>query len=375
VLERIRTDRAVLADLALALLLFGAGVWEVLAEPLEDDVVEGPLALNLLAVALSTLPIAARRRAPLAAATIVFGTIAVRALVADPLEIYPPFLAGLVAVYSVAAYAPVRPAVIGAAVSGAGVAVAAARGSGGDAAPALVPSLILLGVVWGLGRVVGVRYSSARRAEAEARTAASAERERIARELHDAVSHSLALIAMQAGGAQAILAREPERAADSLRSIERAARDGLTEMRRLLGLMGADRGAGDLAPQPGIDRLGAVVKGARDAGLDVELQVEGEPRQVPPAIDLSAYRIVQEALTNAAKHAGHCHAVVTVRWRPGAVELEITNDGAPHALGRPAGRGLIGMRERAALVGGELEVGPADGGFRVWSRLPLEVLP
>jgi hypothetical protein len=112
--ERLRTDRVILADSALALLLFGVGVWEVLAEPLEDDVVEGPLALNLLAVALSTLPIAARRRAPLAAAATVFGAIALRALAADPLEIYPPFLAALVAVYSVAAYAPARSALLGA---------------------------------------------------------------------------------------------------------------------------------------------------------------------------------------------------------------------------------------------------------------------
>jgi signal transduction histidine kinase len=201
-----------------------------------------------------------------------------------------------------------------------------------------------------------------------------AERERIARELHDAVSHSLALIAMQAGGAQAILRREPERAEESLRSIERAAREGLTEMRRLLGLMGGDHQEGDLAPQPGIERLGAIVERARDAGLDVELRVEGEPRPVPPGIDLSAYRIVQEALTNAAKHAGHCQAVVSVRWRAGALELEITNDAAfgSNHPGRPAGRGLIGMRERAALVGGELEVGSANGEFRVWSRLPLE---
>jgi signal transduction histidine kinase len=389
VLERLRTDRVILADSALALLLFGVGVWEVLEEPLEDDVVEGPLALNLFAVALSTLPIAARRRAPLAAAATVFGAIALRALAADPLEIYPPFLAALVAVYSVAAYAPARSALLGAALSAAAIALAAARGSGGDAAPALVPSLILLGVVWGLGRVVGARYSSARaierraaerdrRAEAEARAAAAAERERIARELHDAVSHSLAMIAMQAGGAQAILRREPGRAEQSLHSIERAAREGLTEMRRLLGLMGADRAQQDLSPQAGIEQLGMIVDRARDAGLEVELRVEGEPRPVPPAIDLSVYRIVQEALTNAAKHAGRCRAVVSVRWRPGAVELEITNDAAPgpRDLIGSAGRGLIGMRERAALVGGELEVGPAeDGAFRVWSRLPLEPRP
>jgi signal transduction histidine kinase len=386
VLERLRSN-PVVSDTALALLLFGVGVWEVLARPLEDDVVEGPRALNLLAVAASTLPLAARRRAPLATTATVFGAIAVRALVADPLEIYPPVLAGLVAVYSVGAYATARSAVLGLALAAAAIAVAAARGSGGDAAPALVPSLILLAVVWGLGRVVGARYSRARaierraaerdrRAEAEMRAAAAAERERIARELHDAVSHSLALIAMQAGGAQAILSRDPERAEASLRAIELAAREGLTEMRRLLGLMGADHAQQDLAPQAGIQHLRTIVDRAHDAGLEVELTVEGEPRPVPPGIDLSAYRIVQEALTNAAKHAGRCHAVVAVRWRPGAVELEITNDGAcaPNDLGRPAGRGLVGMRERAALVGGELEVGPADNGaFRVWSRLPLDV--
>ena len=209
----------------------------------------------------------------------------------------------------------------------------------------------------------------------EAKRAVAAERRRIARELHDAVSHSLALIAMQAGGAQAILRRDPQRAERSLRAIERAAREGLAEMRRLLGLIGEPEGDLELSPQPGIDRLGILLDGAREAGLAVSVESQGQARPVPPAVDVSAYRIVQEALTNAVKHAGRCHAQVSVRWRPAALELEVTNDGArrPDDQGDGPGRGLIGMRERAALLGGELEAGRLDeDGYRVFARLPLE---
>jgi signal transduction histidine kinase len=380
----LRSHRATVVDASLALLLFGAGLWEILARPFADDVVRGPLALNLVALALATLPLTARRLAPLAVTATVFGAIGVRALAADPLEIYPPILAGVVAIYSVAAYSSPRAALLGAATAAGAVAVAAARGSGGDSSPDLIPVLILLGAVWTVGRVAGSRHAQAaeierraaerdRRREEEARAAAAAERGRIARELHDSVSHSLALIAMQAGGAQAVLHREPERAEKSLRSIELAAREGLTEMRRLLGLIGGEPRA-ELSPQPGLNRLDALVDRAREAGLDVSLRSEGEARAVPPAVDLSAYRIVQEALTNAAKHAGRCRAQVSVRWRPTALELEITNDGARRGVDTVVpGRGLTGMGERTGLVGGELEAGHhGDGGYRVRVRLPLE---
>jgi signal transduction histidine kinase len=382
--EALRSHRATVVDASLALLLFGAGLWEILARPFADDVVRGPLALNLVALALATLPLTARRLAPLAVTATVFGAIGVRALASDPLEIYPPILAGVVAIYSVAAYSSPRAALLGAATAAGAVAVAAARGSGGDSSPDLIPVLILLGAVWTVGRVAGSRHAQAaeierraaerdRRREEEARAAAAAERGRIARELHDSVSHSLALIAMQAGGAQAVLHREPERAEKSLRSIELAAREGLTEMRRLLGLIGGEPRA-ELSPQPGLNRLDALVDRAREAGLDVSLRSEGEARAVPPAVDLSAYRIVQEALTNAAKHAGRCRALVSVRWRPTALELEITNDGARRGVDTVVpGRGLTGMGERTGLVGGELEAGHhGDGGYRVRVRLPLE---
>jgi signal transduction histidine kinase len=384
--EHLRSKRGAISDAALALLLFAAGTWELLVEPFGDDVVSGPLAFNLAAVACATLPLAARRSAPLAVVAAVFVAIAVRALAEEPLEIYPPILAGLVAAYSVAAYTTTWAAVGGLAVAVGAVEIAAARGTDGDASPDPVAAPILLAAVWAVGRVAGSRHARARalerraaerdrrRAE-EARAAVSAERRRIARELHDAVSHSLALIAMQAAGAEGILHRDPERAGRSLRSIERAAREGLTEMRRLLGLIGEDEGKPELAPRPGIDRLPALVDGARGAGLAVSFESEGDARPVSPAVDASAYRIVQEALTNAAKHAGRCHARVWLCWRPDALEVEVTNDGVTQPAGNheSPGRGLIGMQERVLLVGGELKAGrQPNGRYRVLARLPLE---
>ena len=384
-----RTHRSTVADSALALLLFGIGLWEVLGQPLADDLVQGPLALNLAAVSLMTLPLATRRRAPLAVCAAVFGSIALRSLVAEPLELLPSFLAALVAAYSVAAYSTNWPSLLGLALAVGAIEIAAAKGSGGDASPDPVAAPIFVAAVWAVGRVASSRHAGAReierraaerdrRREEEARAAVAAERGRIARELHDAVSHSLAMIAMQSGGAQAILRRQPERAEESLRSIERAAREGLTEMRRLLGLMGEDRDGAELSPQPEIARVETLIEGARQAGLEVSFEAEGKPRPVAPAVSLSAYRIVQEALTNAAKHAGPCRAAVALRWQQRTLELEVTNDGVPPSSGDqpPTGRGLIGMGERAALVGGELETGRRQNGdFRVLARLPVEPAP
>lgn len=386
-LDRLRIRRATLADAALGGLLFAAGLWELLADPFADDVVEGPLVLNLAALALATLPLAARRTMPLATVAAISAAIALRALVADPLEIYPPLLAGLVATYSVAVYSTPWRALGGLAGMVGGIEIAAAAGTGGDAAPDPVAAPILFAAVWAVGRLSTSRHARARalerqaaardaRREEEALAAAAAERQRIARELHDAVSHSLALIAMQAAGAEGILRRDPERAAQSLLSIERAARDGVSEMRRLLGLIAADEGAPELSPRPGLDRLDTLVEGARDAGLTVSFESEGEAVPVPPAVDLSGFRIAQEALTNAAKHAGSCQVRMVLRWLPAALELEVVNSGAnAGGSGANGGRGLIGMRERVLLVGGELEAGwGANGDFRVLARLPLEVL-
>ena len=367
-------------DLLVAVALFVVGVVEVVGPRLAEDVVEGPTGLNLVAVTLSTLPLAFRRQAPFAVALVVFGAFAGRALADAPLEIYPTQIALLFSIWSVAAHGSLRVAVVAGGVLVLALAVASERGTDGDAAPQFLPAIILAGGVWTVGRVARVRHERAlaveRGAEERAAAAAAEERARLARELHDAVSHSLASIVMQAGGAQDVLRRDPDRASAALGSIERTAREGLGEMRRLLGLLGGSDGDAPRDPQPGLARLGELVDGARQAGLDVDAAVEGPERPLPPAVDLSAYRIVQEALTNAMKHGGRCRATVTVRYGAEALDLEVADDGrgsdAP-ASAKGAGRGLAGMRERVGVLGGQFEAGPGVGGrgFRVSARLPV----
>jgi signal transduction histidine kinase len=180
-----------------------------------------------------------------------------------------------------------------------------------------------------------------------------------------------------------VLDRDPQRAREALEAIERTGRDALDEMRRSLGVLRRNDADAPLSPEPGMDRLGALVAQARDSGLDVELVTEGEPAPLPAGVDLSAYRIVQEALTNALKHAGPVHASVAVRYGGERLELEIADDGAPPGRA-PAedpsenggGQGLVGMRERVALYGGELHAGRrSDGGFVVRASLPLGSAP
>jgi len=218
-----------------------------------------------------------------------------------------------------------------------------------------------------------------REREAEARRAVTEERLRIARELHDVVAHSMSVIAVQSAVGNHVMDAQPEEARHALAAIEATSRSALTEMRRLLGVLRQDgEPAGSLVPAPGLADLAPLAAQVQKAGLSVWIHVEGERGQVPPGVDLSAYRIVQEALTNVIKHAGSSTASVTVCYGPGSVMLEITDDGpgTPRAGTRPAtpstGHGIIGMRERVAVFGGEFAAGPrADGGFRVFARLPI----
>jgi signal transduction histidine kinase len=302
--------------------------------------------------------------------------LAGRALVAEPLELYPTFLALLVATYTVASYAPLRDALLSAAVSVLAIAVAGVQGSGTAAAPDPLASLVLFGTVWLVGRVVGVRNERAaallHARDAHAANAVAEERARIAREMHDVVSHSLAAIVMQSGGARNVLDSDPERAKDSLAAIERSARQGLEEMRRLLGLLGEEN-EGERGPQPGLARLGDLVGDVRAAGLRVDCRVDGEPRDLPPAVDVSAYRVLQEALTNVMKHARAHTVQVDVRYLPDGLELEVTDDGPGGAPTSPdGGRGLVGMRERVRVLGGSVVAEPraSTQGFRVLARLP-----
>jgi signal transduction histidine kinase len=207
-----------------------------------------------------------------------------------------------------------------------------------------------------------------------ARIAVLDERARIAREMHDVVAHSVSLMVVQAGGARRMLDEDVEESREALQSIEDAGRQALQELRRSLGMLRDGDAPVDLAPQPGTAQIDELVQRTRAAGLPVELAVEGAPRAVAPGVDLAAYRIVQEALTNAVKHAGAAGATVGLRWTPRALELTVADDGRGAAgTGNGAGHGLIGMRERVTAYGGTFAAGAAPGGgFAVRASFPLE---
>jgi signal transduction histidine kinase len=219
-----------------------------------------------------------------------------------------------------------------------------------------------------------VREQEAR--ELESQRAAADERRRIAREMHDVVAHSVSVMVVQAGGARRILGRDPDRAVAAAAQIERTGREALAEMRRLLGMLHRDDDEHDArAPQPTMAGVAALVERARAAGLPVELHVEGERRSLPAGLDLAAFRVVQEGLTNALKYAEHAPTDVHVRWGARDLELEILDRGpgpARDRLGGDGGHGLVGMRERVKLYGGDLEAGRRrGGGFRIRAKLPL----
>jgi signal transduction histidine kinase len=199
------------------------------------------------------------------------------------------------------------------------------------------------------------------------------ERKRIGRELHDVIAHTVSVMTIQAGAARLLLDEEPERAAGPLLSIEEIGRQALAEIRRMFGILGEDTGESAFGPQPRLADLDELLEHTLRAGLPVDLTVEGEPRRLAPGVELAAYRVVQEALTNARKHAAPARAAVALRYGRDALELEITNDGHALKTGDGDGQGLIGMHERVTLYGGELEAGPrSGGGYRVRARLPVE---
>ncbi|MBA2294913.1 MAG: histidine kinase, dimerization and phosphoacceptor region, partial [Actinobacteria bacterium] len=229
------------------------------------------------------------------------------------------------------------------------------------------------GRVWIAGRAI--RRRGQREAELiverdkGARAAVTEERARIARELHDVVSHAISVIVLQARGARHTEGAEQSEALDA---IEATGAKALTEMRRLLHMLRADDEEVALAPQPSVDSLELLASQVREAGLPVELRFEGVRRELPPGVDVSAYRIVQEALTNVLKHAGPARARVSVRYEEDALALEIVDTGVGTGSNGGGGHGLLGMRERVALFGGELDSGPqSEGGFSVRATLPL----
>jgi signal transduction histidine kinase len=345
------------------------------------------LALAYVLALVHTLPLAARRRFPgTVLALCVASGLAVAALGVPPIVLG---LAILVAVYSVAAYGDRWVSLAGLAAAELGSA-AVQLTPGRFQTLTVVSNALVIGAAWLLGHFVGVRRAYTARLEQtaelertraeQARRAVAEERLRLARELHDVVAHSISVIAVQSGVGAHVAKTQPEEAAKALEAIEATSRAALIELRRLLGVLRQEgESQGDLAPVPGLADLDGLLAEVAKAGLGVRLRVEGTPSPLPAGVDLSAYRIVQEALTNVVKHAGPARAQVTIRYRDQEVMVEVTDDGrgvtAPTGDGRArVGHGLIGMRERVQVFGGDLEVGPGPvGGFRVAARLPFAV--
>jgi signal transduction histidine kinase len=280
------------------------------------------------------------------------------------------------ALYALAVWTSPRRFAIGLAFLAAGFFIASYGPKGSVANTALFSGVTLV-VVLLVRRVLGDRERRAQLAERErdvaAREAVVEERARIARELHDAIAHNVSMMVVQAGAERRVLDGTGGTTREVLETIEQIGRGALTEMRRLVGMLRSDDGE-PLAPQPGLDDLPTLVAQVADAGLAVELHIEGERRALPVGIELSAYRIVQEALTNALKHAGEANASVLVRYGADSLELEIVDDGAGavQAAVSGGGHGLVGMRERVALYGGRFDAGRSkSGGFSVRVLLPV----
>jgi signal transduction histidine kinase len=378
-----------LLDALLALALAGTAQYEIWLGPLFDDGIPGPRLPNAVLLLLIAVPLAWRRRAPTAVFALVLASVALQVTLIDGARSdQPPFqhwIALLVAFYSLGAHAERRRALVAGALGGgaflAGDLVDLA--SGGAGLEDTMPAWFMLAAAYGVGFALrGQRLQSTllahraerleREREEKARLAVAEERVRIARELHDIVAHAISVVVVQAQAGQRVLEGEQASAREALGSIETTGRQALVEMRRLLGILRKDDQELALAPRASLEQLDVLAEHVCEAGLPVELRVEGEAKPLPPGVDLSAYRIVQEALTNVLKHAGPASAQVVVRYRLEGIELEITDNGRGRVDGSEGGHGLVGMRERAALVGGSVETGSNGGrGYTVRARLPV----
>ena len=349
-----------------------------------------PVGVGVALVCVASAGMWLRRWRPLTALAVTLAAEATTLLLGFTVD---PMLAVAAVLYIVGLSKPTRVAVVAMVMVGTTLAAlallaptdlsGAPRGTGrleANFGPAAGTAVVLL-AAWLAGRAVraarayaeGLREQAERRAEAQldqARGALAEERLRIARELHDVVAHTMSVIAVQAGVGRYVIRENPAEAARALEAIETTSRGTLREMRQLLGML-REGTPGEMLSAPG---LGDIPELAERAGLRVELAVRGEPRELPAGMDLAAFRIVQEALTNVVKHAGTDHGQVRVTYTADAVGIEVTDDGTgpAQASSSASGHGLIGMRERVALYGGEFSAGPLPGrGYRVSARLPL----
>jgi signal transduction histidine kinase len=376
-------------DWLIVVVLAGGSQYQIWVQPLALHL-QGSRVANAVLFVLMVVPLGWRRRAPLPVLAMVLGSTVVGfyALYDPAGQTHPdPFLPFLIAIYSVAAHADRRHAAVGAALAAVAILAIDAPVLLAGSAPNDVYAWLLYALAWILGRALRRRQELAaaledraarleHEQEAKARSAVVDERARIARELHDVIAHSLSVIVVQAGAERRVLGPEHTTTGEVLGSIEHTGRQALVELRRLLGVIRKTDDRPALQPQPTLAHLDELLTQVREAGLAVGLRIEGEPVLLPPGVDLSAYRIVQEALTNVLKHADARHAEVLVCYHPSELELEVSDDGRGPVDPAGGGHGLVGMRERVALYGGVLEAGQRDGGgYRLHARLRFEPVP
>jgi signal transduction histidine kinase len=341
-----------------------------------------PPVAALLLVAIACLALAGRRRWPVTVLAV--STAAVAAFSLLGYVNGAALVAPILALYAAATQVSVRRAVAATVVTVVVLMVATGArnpfgqisGGGFDLVPFLGAAALFAGIAVANRRAYAesIRARAEQAAEQAARQRIDEERLRIARELHDVVAHTMATINVQAGVAVHVLPTRPEAAADALQAIKAASKEGLRELRAILNVLRQADDADPTQPTPGTAQLETLVAGARRAGLETSLSVTGTPAPLPAAVDLAAYRIVQESLTNAIRHAGPAQASVWLSYGDDELRIDVadTGRGKPAGVSEGAGHGLVGMRERAAAVGGSVETGPSPGGgFRVAARLPL----
>ncbi len=366
-----RVDLVVAADLLIAFIVFAAdNSW------LASQHNRRPGELLVLVAFVTAAPLALRDRRPLAAWICSIAAIALSAVIVVPRhDISTPYIPGAVVVFVLCQYAVAvrggnRVTISAAVVTAVGAAALDAR-TAAISLPAMIP--IILGHLVRLRRTTRQALAE-QAARHEAETATLEERQRIARELHDVVAHHMSVIAIQAEAAPYKVAEAPPELAESFADIRAAALEGLTELRRILGVLRTED-APQTAPQPGVERLEEVIASARTGGLTVEVTVAGEAPDLPQGLALSAHRILQEALSNAMKHAPGARAMVDIAYAPSELRLCVTNGPGtnPKAFaGSGGGHGLVGMRERVHMLGGRLTAGPEPGGgFAVTAVLPI----
>ena len=378
-------------DAAVVLVVIAWGQADVWAPSVTQptDVV-GPRLVLSAAYLSAGLALLARRARPLVATIAVFGVLAIPMVAYGASENLGAFLPPLLVIYSLGAHADLRRALCGLGIAAAWSVVFLLRDPTLHNAADYARStfyLSLFALPWAFGLLVrnprlrAIEWEMrATRMERERRDALEsailAERAHIARELHDVVSHTVGLIVLQAQAGDTRIETDPAAARSAFHAIESSARGAMVELRRMLGLLRNDVDHADLAPQPGLAHLPALVEDLRAAGLDVRVTVSGRHGDISRGLELNAFRIVQEALTNSLRHAGATVAEVRIAFTEEALELEVTDNGRPSAAVPGRGHGLVGMQERVQVHGGRLEHGRRDGaGFRVWARLPLEATP